>query len=151
MQVNMSFCEITGTIFIFSAPWQLPLSNVQSFLSESSPLPPLLFKTSQWVTLSCGIDDQDDSDSNDLLLPHTLENLFHNCVTRAIRSLFEERYGLFFLITDLLVIDSIMPAPFQYLENTRHEKGFAVFWALFFGLLILGRLTIVECVWPCLT
>ena len=128
MNVSMSFCEITGTIFIFSAQWQLSLSNVQSFLSESSPLPLLLFKTSQWVTLSCGIDDQDDRDSNDLLLlAHTLEILFHNCVTRAIRSLFEERYGLFFLITDLLVIDSIMPPPFQYSENTRHEKGFAVF------------------------
>ena len=72
----MSFCEITGTIFIFSAQWQLSLSNVQSFLSESSPLPLLLFETSQWVTVSCRIDDQDDSDSNDLLLPHTLENLF---------------------------------------------------------------------------
>ena len=76
VQVNMSFCEITGTIFIFSAQWQLSLSNVQSFLSESSPLPLLLFKTSQWVTLSCGIDDQDDRASRDLLLPHTLENLF---------------------------------------------------------------------------
>ena len=87
------------------------------FLSESSPLPLLLFETARWVTLSCRIDGQDGSDSNDpAITPHFGESI-PNCVTRAIQSLFEKRYGFF----------SIMPAPFQCLENTRHEKGFAVF------------------------
>ena len=142
----MSFCESTGTILIFSAQWQLSSSNVQSFLSESNPLPLLLFKTSQWVTLSCRIDDQDDSDSNDPATTRHFGESIPNCVTKATRSFFEKRYGLFFLITDPLVIYYIMPVPFQCSENTRHFQNF---WALFPGLLISGRLTIVECVWLC--
>ncbi|EDR03460.1 uncharacterized protein LACBIDRAFT_331458 [Laccaria bicolor S238N-H82] len=77
------------------------------------------------------IDDHDDSDGNDPAITRQFWESIPNCVTKAARLLFEKR----------------SLAPFQYSKNTRHEKGFAVcpnFRALFFGLLISGRLTIVD-------
>lgn len=64
-----------------------------------------------------------------------------------------DSFGNLFPIASQRQLDcSSRKAPFQYSKNTRHEKGFAVcpkFRALFFGLLISGRLTIVEWVWLC--